>query len=156
MADWNTPTITSPYADVIDFLRARDVDAITLGLAAITNTPVGTIRYNRADNKFQEWTGAVWVDKVLSIAGGGTGGNTASGARLALGLGTISVQNAESVVITGGSITFLSSFSLATDLTFTTDGTRNIGTNGIRPSNIYVRNGLVIPVGSDKWVTVQR
>lgn len=154
MADWLQPVITSIYTDVIDKFKARDVDSLSLGFTAITNPPNGAMRYNRTDNKFQEWDGAAWVDKVISVAGGGTGATTISGIRVALGLGTIAIQNANAVAITGGSITLLSAFSLATDITFTTDGTRNVGSSNVRPNNIYVRNGLVIPVGTDKWVTV--
>lgn len=154
MADWNDPTITSIYTDVIDKFKARDIDAISLGAYSITNTPTGAMRYNRTDNKFQEWNGTAWVDKVISIAGGGTGATSLSGIATALNLGTMAIQNANSVAITGGSIISLSSFSLATDIVFTTDGARNIGSNTARPSNVYIRNGLVIPVGADKWVTV--
>jgi hypothetical protein len=40
----------------------------------------------------------------LPITSGGTGSNTAGGARTALGLGTIATQNANNVAITGGTI----------------------------------------------------
>lgn len=42
---------------------------------------------------------------VLAVAQGGTGSNTASGARTNLGLGTISTQNSNAVSITGGTLT---------------------------------------------------
>jgi hypothetical protein len=43
--------------------------------------------------------GVVWT-----IAQGGTGSSTASGARFNLGLGTMAVQNSDNVAITGGTI----------------------------------------------------
>jgi hypothetical protein len=43
----------------------------------------------------------------LGVASGGTSGNTAASARLGLGLGTISTQNADAVTITGGAISGL-------------------------------------------------
>lgn len=44
------------------------------------------------------------VTGTLPVANGGTGSGTAAGARTNLGLGTMAVQDASSVVITGGSI----------------------------------------------------
>lgn len=105
MADWVDPDVDDQYIDVLDFLKARDVDAATLfNSGAEINTPVNAIRYNRAGNKFQEWVGGVWVDKVISLAGGGTGAITAVAARAALALGTLATQNANAVAITGGSV----------------------------------------------------
>jgi hypothetical protein len=50
---------------------------------------------------------------ALPVASGGTGSNTASGARTNLGLGTISTQNANSVTISGGSITGITDLAVA-------------------------------------------
>jgi hypothetical protein len=104
MADWSIPTVSSNYADVLTYLKDRDIDAGTLFLNAPSNQPTGSIRYLRASNKFQEWDGAAWVDKVLAVAGGGTGGSSAASARSALGLGTMAVQDSSSVNISGGTL----------------------------------------------------
>jgi hypothetical protein len=50
---------------------------------------------------------------ALAVADGGTGSNTASGARTNLGLGTIATQNANAVAITGGSITGITDLAVA-------------------------------------------
>jgi hypothetical protein len=49
-------------------------------------------------------TGTITLAGTLAIANGGTGATTDSAARTALGLGTMAVQAASSVAITGGSI----------------------------------------------------
>jgi len=50
---------------------------------------------------------------ALPVASGGTGSNTASGARTNLGLGTIATQNSNAVTITGGSITGITDLAVA-------------------------------------------
>lgn len=49
----------------------------------------------------------------LPVLSGGTGSNTASGARTNLGLGTMSTQNSNAVTITGGSITGITDLAVA-------------------------------------------
>jgi len=153
MSDWSKPAITDLYVDVLNYLAGKDTDSATLFVTVPSNQPVGSIRYDRANNKFQEWNGTTWVDKIISIAGGGTGANTPAGIISSLGLGTMSTQNANGVAITGGSIIGLGTFTVNCDITFQSDGTKNIGTDATRAGTIYIRNGLVIPVGIDKWVS---
>lgn len=104
MANWSNPTVTSNYATLLGELRDRDVDALTLQLNALTNPPTGAIKLLRSPVKLQEWSGAAFVDKLLDITGGGTGAATAATARNNLGLGSIVTQNANAVVLTGGTI----------------------------------------------------
>lgn len=103
-ADWNTPVLGTAYVDVLTNLKDRDVDALTLCIVDPTNIPANAIKYNRASDKFQEYVAAVWTDRILSLAGGGTGSATAAGARTNLGLGTMAVQDGNNVNITGGTI----------------------------------------------------
>ena len=68
------------------------------------------------------------VTGTVAIANGGTGATTASAARTALGLGTISTQDASNVAITGGSI------SLTTALPIASGGTGAITAAAARTS----------------------
>lgn len=74
----------------------------------------------------------------LAIADGGTGASTASGARSNLGLGTIAIQNATGVSITGGSITGVVITNI-TDLAIADGGTGSSTASGAR-SNLGLGN----------------
>lgn len=115
MADWTLPVNTSSYLNVLNLLADKDIDAYSMAETP-TSPPIGAIRYLRATNTFEEWDGALWNVKVVSIASGGTGANTAASARTNLGLGSMATQNNNAVNITGGTAVF--STLLATDSTF--------------------------------------
>jgi hypothetical protein len=104
MADFNQPTTSSAYADFLSDLKGRDVDAITLCLNDPTNIVAGSIKFVRSPYKFQERSGGAWVDRLLSLAGGGTAAATAADARTNLGLGSMATQDNSAVNITGGTI----------------------------------------------------
>ena len=154
MANWNNPTLTSNYAtEVLQQLAAKDTDAATMFVSAPTNQPEGSIKYNRSTNVFQESLSSVWTDKLIAVAGGGTGSSTASGARTALGLGTIATQASSAVAITGGTITGITSLTVAGNITPTTDAARDIGAAATQFRYGFFTTGFKLPVGTDKYIT---
>ena len=144
MADWDVPALTDTYANFLSYLKLRDVDAACLK-EGTSNTPTGYIQWVVASNKFQRWNGSAWVDLVLAVAGGGTAGTTA--------LGTMAFQESNAVAISAGTIEGLTTFTFNCDLIPDGDETRNLGSNAKKIKKAYIGEGLVIPVGVDKWVT---
>ena len=109
--------------DFMNLLKARDEDSITLGKNAIINPVIGTIRYDRPGNYFQEWNGTAWIPLVIAMTSGGLGANTPAGGRAALGIGTMGTQNANNVTITGGTIQGLGSLGV--------NGAASLGSLGV-------------------------
>lgn len=70
------------------------------GNLQVNDTVVGL--RNGLNTKFT-YTGELPAGVIVPVSNGGTGASTAAGARTNLGLGTMAVQNANSVAITGGS-----------------------------------------------------
>ena len=83
--------------------------AVRIGIVSFANTPNGSI-YVHQSNAFAQ---AGNIVGTLAIDHGGTGATTAAAARTNLGLGTVATQNANSVAITGGSITGITDLAVA-------------------------------------------
>jgi hypothetical protein len=110
MANWNQPLLSDLKVDVLDMLKQRDLDSITLAETP-TNPPVGAIRWNRSLSTFESWSGSAWVVLVLGIPSGGTGASDINGFLDNFNLGSMALQNNNAVAITGGYINGLSSAS---------------------------------------------
>jgi hypothetical protein len=125
-ADWSKPTLSDAYSDFLTYMKALTTDAATMFSGTPTNTPTGAMKWNRTTDLLQEWSGAAWVDQPVSVAGGGTGSSTQSGARTNLGLGTMATQASGAVSITGGAISGI------TDLPVVDGGTGSSTASGAR------------------------
>lgn len=69
MANWNQPTLTSTYTNVIDILKDRDRDnAFWLEGLTPTNIEVGFKRWNATANRFERWNGSAWAELTSSYA----------------------------------------------------------------------------------------
>ena len=84
------PSFTIAATGSTGTVTSVDVSGSTTGLT-FTGGPITT-------------SGTITMGGTLNVANGGTGATTAAGARTSLGLGTMAVQNANSVAITGGNI----------------------------------------------------
>jgi len=78
VADWDDPTISSLYADLIAELKARDVDLATLNSGGtVTNPPDGAYRINIGTKRLEVYdeATATWSDALglLGLSHGGTG-----------------------------------------------------------------------------------
>lgn len=101
MTNWAVPTSTDLYTNWATYLKDRDFASATMFAVAVTNTPTGAVRYDPASFLFQVYNGASFDTQVLSIAGGGTGGNTTATARTALGLGALAILNNAGLAVGG-------------------------------------------------------
>jgi hypothetical protein len=134
-------------ADLLDGLNTSSSD--TSGNSVVTRSSgnfsaniitanlVGAVTGNVTGNLTGTVTGnATNVDGTVAINNGGTGATTQSGARTALGLGTIATQNANNVTITGGSVTLTTALAIASGGTAAT-------------SVVQARTNLGLVIGSD-------
>lgn len=152
MADWNTPALTDLYTNVLTYLKDRDFDAASMFKNVPSNQADGVIKLERVAYKLQEWVAGVWVDRPIGLAGGGTGATDAPTARTNLGIGTMGVQNANAVAITGGTLSGITAITLSADLKLNTDNTYDIAEKTKMAKNGFFKTGFVVPVGTDKWV----
>ena len=74
------------------------------GTSVLSNTTLGSSVVNSSLTSVGTIASGVWQGTAVALAYGGTGATDASGARTNLGLGTIAVQAASNVAITGGTI----------------------------------------------------
>lgn len=94
MPDWNSTSVSSPYATLVADLLARDADLATMfDGSTSTNIPSGSKRWSSPNNRFEQWGGVSWAAMIIGITGGGTGASDAAGARTNLGLGAVSVES---------------------------------------------------------------
>jgi len=139
---WDEPLLATAYATWHAVIKGRDVDAATMVVP--TNPPTDMKVWNDATKVFRNFDDPAWADLILAVAGGGTGSSTAAGGRANLGLGTMSIQDANNVAITGGTALF----SAIT----TVDDTLTLGTLAAQLNKAYLKSGLKIPVGANAYL----
>ena len=134
-------------ADLLDGLNTSSSDTSgnsvvtrssgNFSAGTITAALVGNVTGNVTGNLTGTVTGnATNVDGTVAINHGGTGATTESGARTALGLGTLATQAANNVTITGGSVTLTTALGLASGGTAATSANQ-------------ARTNLGLVIGSD-------
>jgi hypothetical protein len=63
MANWTLPVLTSLYSEVLSLLRQRDEDLAVMfdpEYSAPSSQPVGAIRWNQTNARFERWIGGSW------------------------------------------------------------------------------------------------
>jgi len=109
-ANWGLPINTTPYADVLTYLKARDDDLAKMFDPSLSATPAspstGWSRWNNSNRNWERFNGTAWgvlastynisidgtssnVTGTVALANGGTGATTATAARTNLGLGSL-------------------------------------------------------------------
>jgi hypothetical protein len=109
-SNWSLPNNTTLYSEVLGMLKARDTDLAKgfdpAKLATPLNPVVDSIRWNSINRRHEIFNGSAWdplstsynvsidgtasnVTGIVALVNGGTGANTASGARSNLGLGSL-------------------------------------------------------------------
>ena len=58
MVNWNNPTETDSYLDILDWVRERDEKTAKLDYTGDSNVPQNFVRYDSSANKFQRTDGA--------------------------------------------------------------------------------------------------
>lgn len=58
MVNWNSPTETDSYLDILDWVRERDEHISKMDFTGDTNVPTDLIRYNTSTNKWQRHAGS--------------------------------------------------------------------------------------------------
>jgi hypothetical protein len=146
------PSIEKPY-----IVQNDCADSILVKTAAGTGVtvPAGKTMwvYTDGTNVVNATThlSSLTLNAPLAVEQGGTGANTASGARTALGLGTMSTQNANAVTITGGSITGITDLAIA-------DGGTGASTAGDARTNLgaTILGGNLFTIANPSAITFPR
>ena len=111
-------TATTSYIDFQSSGTVSDYDVRIASTGGSSTAGSGTLTITAASVAIPSLS----LTTALPITSGGTGSTTAAAARTALGLGTMTTQNATAVAITGGTAT-LSTLALTTALPITSGGT---------------------------------
>lgn len=160
VSDGGTGAVTASGARLNLGITAFADPIVTATSGATVRTVIGAAS-SGVNNDISELTG---LTTPLSVAQGGTGSTTASGARTNLGLGTMATQNANNIAVTGGTMNAVAitggSVSGITDLAVADGGTgasdaatarTNLGLGTISTQNA---NNVAITGGAISGVTL--
>ncbi len=155
VSDGGTGAVTASGARLNLGITAFADPIVTATSGATVRTVIGAA----AAGANSDITSLSGLTTALTIAQGGTGSATASGARTNLGLGSIATQNANSVSISGGTISGITDLAIADGGTGASDATTartNLGAQEtlVSGTNIKTVNGTSL-LGSGNVSTSQ-
>jgi hypothetical protein len=129
----------------------------TTAAGAGVTIPAGreTLVFSDATNVIPavDYLSTLSLGTALPLTSGGTGSDTASGARTNLGLGTIATQNSNAVTITGGSITGITDLAVADGGTGASDASGARTNLGLGTIATQAANSVSITGGSITGIT---
>jgi len=144
---------TIAFANAVGSASAVTITGGSISSCAITGGSINGTTIGATSRSSGAFT-TLSLNTALSIANGGTGGNTAETARSGLGLGTLAEQNSNNVSITGGSITGISPITISnggTGAGNASDARVNLGLGNMATQNA---NNVAITGGSIDGVSI--
>lgn len=148
-ANWNNPTTTSLYTDVLSILKDRDLDVATqFNNGTATNIPTNAVKWDATLKRWQLWSGTAWGELTATYQLTGvtcTSLNTT-------GNSTFGDSSADTVTVNAGTWTFNNAvaFGGVGALTFannvTLNGTTTLG--GSLVSNSAASFGATVSTGN--------
>lgn len=65
--NWSNPSLSQLWADFVSAIKSRDESSAKMDYAGDTNLPTSVVRFNRSNNRLEEWNGTAWVALPIDL-----------------------------------------------------------------------------------------